>query len=578
MTNNTIDYYIAEFTKYHGGITDADAKDLIYRFLYELINTNISGFSKLFSNKSSLREQINIEHLQFSEADKEVISSFINWENDGKNKAIFDIASYGIEYCLISNNYEGTVHLDSLRNKTFYLDTNVLFRALGINGDNRKSRTQSFLEMFSEAKEQLLVSKFTDLEFKSTVKYYVNKINKYNSRTIDPRVFISVKAQNDFFNFYHKWRVDKVNSSLSLFESHIIYLYEKLLKKYNITIDYKIPFDDRDDKNIAKINDLACEILHFKSIDNPKNTNGNEPSNWDAKNIYLIEKQRKGKDENIFETKYFFISTDQGLRRWDFQRKDTTPIVLLPSQWMSILLRYMKRTTDDFKSFVSFLNLPHTEHDITYEKLQLILTGISEITEKVESQAAIINILVSRKFTDVIQHGYNDFQIIEKSKEFAKYALEQDINVLKTKLSSLENRIDGDAAITKFKSSELIDVKAENASLKDLLKQNHINAEMKKWKRLAYYLIPVGLILSSFMVLQQILTTLQLNYPYHLVELIDAIKSETQKNTLMTLMYSPLAGMGLIIKICWSRLLSAESISKKHDEIVAAYDKQKNQS
>ena len=116
------------------------------------------------------------------------------------------------------------------------------------------------------------------------------------------------------------------------------------------------------------------------SISTFKQKEGNEiigSATIDAENILWIEKKRNNKSQNIFDTKYFFISTDQSLRRWDYQREDKTPIVLLPSQWMSILLRYLNRTEDDFKSFVSFLNLKNNEVLINSERLHVVLAGIS---------------------------------------------------------------------------------------------------------------------------------------------------------------------------------------------------------
>ena len=109
--------------------------------------------------------------------------------------------------------------------------------------------------------------------------------------------------------------------------------------------------------------DLANDISSSKYNEN--NNNGYfESALWDAKNIYLTEIKRENNNRNIFDTKYFFISSDQALRRWDFKRNNTTPCVLLPSQWLSIVLRYVNRTNDDFKSFVSFLNLSQNETNI----------------------------------------------------------------------------------------------------------------------------------------------------------------------------------------------------------------------
>lgn len=582
INTQNIDFFITEFINQDKKVNNVvDAKTLLYKFLYELINSNISGFSKLLNSKKQLSELINVEQSQFNDLEKEIINNFLSWDNDGKNKAIFDIASYGIEYCLITNNSENSLHLNSLKNKTFYLDTNVIFRALGINGENRQKRTLSFLTKFNEAGETLVISRFSETEFKATVKYYISQIAKHNSPRINPRVFTEFKAQSDFFDFYHKWRVNRANTSLDYFESHIYVLFDDLVKKFKATIDHKMPFDEKEEKTAKALNELAANIHSYKTSEGT--INGFETSNWDAKNIHLIEKRRDGKDANLVETKYFFLSTDQSLRRWDFQRSNVTPIVLLPSQWMSILLRYVKRTSDDFKSFVSFLNMPQGEKEISYEKLQLILTGISEITEDAEKQSAIIKILVEKKFKDVLQKGFTDDDIIEQSKSFAKSTLEQNLDELATKHSELENSFESHKAKTTVQIEDLESKTGEQVikltakeqeveRLKSALKVKTVKEDLERWERPAKWLIPVGFIIIIFTVLQFCCKDWAYNYSYKIITAIDTLESETQKNTLRTLMYAPLIGLWIICTFCIKRLTNSETKQEKKNEFEKHFD------
>ena len=98
---------------------------------------------------------------------------------------------------------------------------------------------------------------------------------------------------------------------------------------------------------------------------------------------------------------------------------------MLPSQWLSIILRFLNRTNDDYKSFVNFLNLRSNEQAISGEKLQIILAGISEITADVETQRGLMNILVeidlrillmAIKMTKLFLKGLNIFAKSETDK------------------------------------------------------------------------------------------------------------------------------------------------------------------
>ena len=209
ISNRTIDYFITEFEKDKITLVKgSNAKEIIYRFLYELLNTNIESFKKLLDSKKRIEDLINVETQSYTAIEREIINEFLGWDNNEKNKAIFDIASYALEYCMISNNGVGThIQLTNLRNKVFYLDTNVIFRALGINGINRQNRTNTFLKKFVEANTVLVISKFSETEFKDTITYHIDKLkNKPQLRKINQEIFkeFFFKNVSELYEFYQK--------------------------------------------------------------------------------------------------------------------------------------------------------------------------------------------------------------------------------------------------------------------------------------------------------------------------------------------------------------------------------------
>jgi hypothetical protein len=206
ITNKTIDYFINEFEKEKKKlVTGSNTKEIIYRFLYELLSTNIESFKKLLDSKKKIEDLINVESHTYTAIEREIIKEFLGWDNNEKNKAIFDIASYALEYCMISNNSGAThIHLNNLKNKIFYLDTNVIFRALGINGLNRQNRTNTFLRKFLEANTQLVISKFSETEFKDTITFYLDKLKRTPlNRRINPEIFQEkyFKSLSDVYDF-----------------------------------------------------------------------------------------------------------------------------------------------------------------------------------------------------------------------------------------------------------------------------------------------------------------------------------------------------------------------------------------
>lgn len=579
ISNKTIDFFISEFqgknTQLVAGI---DSKAILYKFLYDIFSTNTYSFQKLINNKKDLSGIINLENSNYSEKEKEIINNFLQWDNFEKNKAIFNIASYALEYCMLTNkNGSSSIHLDNLKNKSFYLDTNIIYRVLGINGENRQKRSQTFLKKFNDSGEKIIISKSTETEFKDGIKGHVDRIRNYDSPRVNSILFQEVEVQRDIYNFYRKWRIGKINYNLDLFIAEIYSIYDNFKKEFKIQVDTVKPFDINDKKVDELLKNYTSSISTFKQNE------GNEiigSATIDAENILWIEMKRENKVQNIFDTKYFFISSDQSLRRWDYQREDKTPIVLLPSQWMSILLRYLNRTEDDFKSFVSFLNLKNSEVLINSEKLHIVLAGIAEMTTSIEQQRFILNNLVENKFNSVVSRSMSNEQIFENAKKYAKSKLENEVEKLKIQNNDLTgkyNEISADITVHKTAVTseiqhlkdekegikrKLSDKEQENIHLKEQLIESEIKAEMRKWQEPAKWLIALGFLIILFMTLQFCCKTWSLNYPYKLVMWIETITNTVQKTTLTTLMYAPLIGLWLISKFVWSRLISKDKKSE----------------
>lgn len=582
VSNKTIDFFIDEFITEKGEIaTCVDVKEIIYRFLYELLNTNIESFKKLLDSKKQIKDLINVESHSYSTIEREILNEFLVWDNNDKNKAIFDIASYALEYCMISNNGNGAhIQLNNLKNKTFYLDTNVIYRALGINGENRKKRTITFLNKVTETGSALYVSKFTELELKDSIAFYMDKLKKNPlNRPINPDIFNEkyFKSLSDIYDFYYKWRTGLANDSLELFEAHILALYEKFKIDFRITTDYKPPFDENDEKIKANISELSKSISSHKEADSARhNWNGDY---YDSSNIFLIEKRREGKETNIFETKQYFISTDQSLRRWDYYRNTVTPIVILPSQWLSILLRYINRTTDDYKSFVSFLNLPSGETQIDSEKIHVILRGITEMTSNFDQQRFLVQSMVQRRFEGILEKGINEEKLLEKTKDFAKTELQKQVEdiaeqhdslkiELDTHIVSTAEKISGLEYKAKKQATELIKKEDENKKLKKKVQDNYIAQNLRSWRKPAYWCLLLIALIITFYFFQIFFTGWKYNYVEHLINYIDSNPSESKRNWMMAVNVALLFGIGGLAKFCWIRLWSKDKRKEKQNYII----------
>jgi hypothetical protein len=254
-------------------------------------------------------------------------------------------------------------------------------------------------------------------EFKSSISHHISLLKKVSFGKIDPQLFRKYSINPGMYEFYHTWRQGRTQQSIDLFEAHIHGLYKTFISAFDVKEEYSIEYDEKDEEVLSKVQQYQVEIKEFKG------RGSDESHMYDAQNTYLVERKRGNNNISIADTKYYFVSTDQRLRKWDFGRNESQPLALLPTQWMTILLRYVSRTTDDYKSFVSFLRLKQEEPIIQEDELQAVLAGISEMTEDFDRQAAILERMAEKKFQGII-----DNRSSEKSREnaaaFSKAALE----------------------------------------------------------------------------------------------------------------------------------------------------------
>lgn len=394
--------------------TKETLKDLIYRYLHSVLNTNISAYSH-FVNPAKTTQIPKLNAEKFEDEEIDVINGFVKWENDAKNKAIFKLINYCIEYAIVVNNSSEDVLSKSLRTKKFYLDNSLIYRALGINGETRKKRALSFLKKCKDSGQEFIISKFTRQEFFNTVDYHLRQLNSSTPfGRISPNTFKRYANGDGFYQFYHEWRNGRVNYSFDVFKTHIHALYKDLIKQFDIKEDLKVPFGEKEE---------ATVVARYKDeIQNIKKTYKDDPHLADARNMYWIECVRKENNYDVASTKYYFVTSDQKLQAWDNEHSKDQPITLLPSQWLGLLLKYVSRSSDDFRSFISFMNLPKDNSVISEDDLQSVMAGISEMTEEFSKQESIIESMVEIKFGDILK---GDIQ--GNAKAFAKEKLEHEL-------------------------------------------------------------------------------------------------------------------------------------------------------
>ena len=522
---NNIDSFIDAFI-IEKKIDDPEkCKNAIHIYLYELTTTNINSYRILLSGKNGTQftsNELSVDVSALSDEEKQLVYDFLVWDNLSKNAALGNLVYCCLEYCLLVNGDSPNNLLKGfIRRREIYLDTNVIFRALGINGISRRNIIIAFLRKCKQAKLSLIISHATKTEFFDTVSYYVSQMEKYPRGDIYAGAYEQISDYN-IFSFYESWRQEHAQMSLKYFIAYIRSLYLELVKEFGINDDVKIPgatYHSDEFKSVrntytASIKNVKQGIKAEYLSDDYHYSNRDS---HDATVIRYIELLRKKSDDKDI----FLVSSDRALRLWDMNRLDEEyPVVVYPSQLFLVLLKTCGRSENDYDSFVSFINIRPSSKRVSPENAHIILSGISSITEDIKTQEHLVSAIFSDDFQNVIKNSTSDIELYEKVQRISQNYLDEEMRKKEAEIVGLQANISRYSAEEKAKQKMLDEqddvLKEKNRTIKQQSeemhkKQKQITTHAERKTLLKYicktYVIPILLVILcllfvSFIALQ----------------------------------------------------------------------------
>lgn len=422
--NQYIDLYIDKLDN------KEQAKNYIYTYLYKLTISNINTYKILLTKvqtESLNPSELVVDSKDFSEAAIKVIRGFLDWENEEKNRAISDIVMCCLEYCLCLAKYDSaSLMKEFVKNKTIYLDTNIIFRAIGINGPDRKKVVEAFLKKCKDANLKLVILDCTEKEFKDTIAYHIDKIYRNPRGEISSSLYLELSDYN-IYVFYNEWIIGHRGLNLKYFKDYLISQFNTLVRKYGIKKEAFI--QDKEDificeDYVKKLGKIKYELSTKYSDIDSESLEQNAQIQHDAKLVWYVEKKRV--KEGLSQS--YIISSDKWLRYWVMQKAiGERAIVLFPSQFFLILIKLCGRAQDDLKSFVSFINVRHKTQQISPSKANIILSAISSVTEDVQAQEGIVETILEKEFEGLVHEKIDDTELYQQVKQISENFLREEL-------------------------------------------------------------------------------------------------------------------------------------------------------
>lgn len=392
--------------------SEDEFKNLLDKFLYSIFNSNAENILNLLNGK---REEIIIDD-NFEIKEKEILNSFLLWKDTSKDKCIYQMISCCFDYCMMTLKKDNNIYRNIFNNKNFYLDTNIIFRLMGLNHEERKKILSSFIDKCKEAGIRLKYTNFTKSEIENTIGHYVKQISRA-LKGQDPLSRQALNALNpeivkdDFYDAYLRWCKNPINKvkEYDKFELYLKKEADRILKQFKMDV-----YEDKSIKDTVSFRSYVEDLSSYKL--SRKGYINDESIKVDVNNfLFMVELNNKDKGTDFSSTHNYIISADHIFGEWIKKvRPAAVPVVVLPSVWYSIILQYHGRTEDDQNSFTKFLKFSMSNvavvSDVRKPKiLEYILKNVPESAE-----------VKNRMIFDIDEKLQTDYKDIESIQEIVE--------------------------------------------------------------------------------------------------------------------------------------------------------------
>lgn len=427
----SIDAYLHKFCQkdeYQG--QEKEIKNVLLKSLF--ININSFAVNDL---KTLISESVKAE---FSQHEIESFNAFIDWKNPEKNKAIYALFSKSIEFAILTSGRGiSTISEKIFVNKTYYLDTNVVIRALGVDGEQRKESIVSIIESCNHDGINFKLSKISYDEITKNLNKRTADIKRKTSTESEKilcQVIEDVPLNNSFEIDYIKKRKEGKVSSPNNYRLNLEKEFQSFCDKYKIEVE---PIKGIKQSDLAH---LQKKLFDTKQQDYGRWSYSMGSALVDAKNILHVREVREHNDYNYKDIKSFYLTTDGTLNEIATnENPNSIAETILPSQLFIIHNSFHKKEKEeDYYDFTKFIKMRRTDFKLPGHEVFNYLNQVRESSSNPQDVVSSLKAYANYRFENRFLKPDNREKLVPLN-EFAKNQLEKELGKSREQLNQLDN-------------------------------------------------------------------------------------------------------------------------------------------
>ena len=320
---------------------------------------------------------------------------------------------------------------DNYKNYRLYLDTNVLYSLFDLQDKRRSTSVEEAIKLAKSFGMKVVVSARTVDEMKKSISHKKDLLLKSPEIKRElAEVGADISEEENFITAY--WRAfHNTGISKNDFIEKFTHVSELLLAK-NIPIENAVDFDSKTIEEERKA--LKVALLPQRKTENV--------ARHDAYHRILINSLRKNAEQKQIPDKYWFLSLDSMLLKYDrnTREKGDSPFVLLPHQLLQILRPFGRRSQDYDAVFFELFSRPQIKSaqgvlptNLT-QKILAKMSGFSDLPPEIA-----LGIILDQSFRkNVLEYQDDDTKLIALVENKTESALTTELKEYKERLEKLE--------------------------------------------------------------------------------------------------------------------------------------------
>ncbi|RYJ38235.1 hypothetical protein NU08_2850 [Flavobacterium anhuiense] len=394
VTKHSINKHINDFIdkKRLPIVLRTSIESLLFHAIYENINSfaiqSIDSIIPLNAKEKFRVDEIN------------AFNDFLNDSSLEKNIVLFNTFLKAVEFAILTSGKGVSEFTQSIfAGKEYFLDTNIIFRLLGIGGIERQATLTNLIKQCNHQGIKFFYTGETYQEFKRKVDASTLEIKRATeSRSIvllEEMIKDKIEFNHDFITHYTQYKIDKKVRTPDQYTTTIMADFRTLCAEQNITL--KSFEKELKKKNIENLQE---ELFSNKKTLNHYSKYTKTAAKVDAINILSVNFIRGQNNYNYSDIKSFYLSTDRTLNKILAKKaEDKIAETILPSQ-LFILHNSLSETEDekDYEAFTKFLKRRTTEFKYTGRQVLTYIEDIRTHTTEPQNIKEILKAYSDRKY------------------------------------------------------------------------------------------------------------------------------------------------------------------------------------